>query len=71
MTDRLREKKNQQEKEVNSSVFYQINRTVTKNDTTMKDGSEMTPKVEDAKLSSYGVRVIALWDYQAGKLALF
>ncbi|CAG9532708.1 unnamed protein product [Cercopithifilaria johnstoni] len=54
----------QQEIEVNGSITYQTNRIFTQEDTLKKAESEVTPAMKDAK-PSHGVRVIALWDYQA------
>ncbi|VBB29373.1 unnamed protein product, partial [Acanthocheilonema viteae] len=59
LTNRSQKKRTQQEGGVNGSVIYETSRIFTQKDTLKKAESE-----EDEK-SLHGVRVIALWDYQA------
>uniref|UniRef100_A0A158Q7I7 SH3 domain-containing protein n=1 Tax=Elaeophora elaphi TaxID=1147741 RepID=A0A158Q7I7_9BILA len=64
VASRSQDKRNQQEARLNSTVIHQTNRIFTEEDTLKKAESEVTPIIDNAK-PSHGLRVIALWDYQA------
>lgn len=70
LKNKSQEKRNQQEVGISNSVICQTNRNSTQQDTFKKAESEVTRIIEDAKPSD-GIRVVALWDYQAGMLAFY
>ncbi|EFO21755.2 variant SH3 domain-containing protein [Loa loa] len=65
LENRSQQKRSQQEVGISSSVIYQADRNCTQEDTLKAYyESEVTRIMGDAK-SAHGLRVIALWDYQA------
>ncbi|EJW79397.1 SH3 domain-containing protein [Wuchereria bancrofti] len=62
--NKSQQRRSEQEVGLRSSVIYQTDRNFTREDTLQKTESEVIRVMEDTK-SSHGIRVIALWDYQA------